>query len=118
MNETRVVDANRASYDVYIGTLDKEAGRLPTKWSNIYKVGEDGTHKECVDKYAFYILARPDLVLALPELRGKRLGCNCPGGYAGERCHGDVLIGMLDRYESGEFDKALSEHFARKEVGV
>jgi hypothetical protein len=75
----------------------------PTKWGNPYCV--EGmkskypciylpTLEEVLIEYEKYIRSRPDLIAALPELRGKRLGCWC----APEPCHGDVLIRLLDEY--------------------
>lgn len=81
---TRVVHCKRERYDVYIGR--------PSKWGNPYKIGRDGSRAEVVEKYRAYILSRPDLLAALPELRGKTLGCWC-GPLA---CHGDVLAELAD----------------------
>jgi hypothetical protein len=51
------------------------------------------TRDEAVNKYREYILGRPDLLALLPTLKGKRLGCWC---RASQRCHGDVLIELID----------------------
>jgi hypothetical protein len=39
------------------------------------------------------VVAQPELMSSLEELRSKRLGCWC----APKACHGDVLIELLDR---------------------
>lgn len=77
--ETTVVHCKRQSYDVYIGR--------PSKWGNPFTIGKDGTREEVIAKYLEYILNNDELMDALPELKGKRLGCWC----APLLCHGDVL---------------------------
>ena len=79
-----VVHKNRARYDVYIGR--------PTKWGNPFKIGSDGTRNEVIGKYAAWLTQQPELLAALPELRGKTLGCWC----APEACHGDVLAALAN----------------------
>ncbi len=74
-----VVHCKRSLYDVYIGR--------PSKWGNPFVVGRDGTREDVIKKYREYLLSNPDLMKALPELRGKVLGCWC----APLACHGDVL---------------------------
>jgi hypothetical protein len=83
----RIVHCKRAKYDVYIGR--------PSKWGNPFEIGRDGTREEVVAKYRHWILGRPDLLRALPEIRGKVLGCWC----APKACHGDVLIDLAGRYD-------------------
>ena len=39
------------------------------------------------------MMGQPALLAALPELRGKRLGCWC----APQACHGDVLAQLADQ---------------------
>ena len=76
---TRVVHCKRERHDVYIGR--------PSKWGNPFVIGRDGSREQVIAKYRTWVLARPELVAALPELRGKTLGCWC----APQACHGDVL---------------------------
>jgi uncharacterized protein DUF4326 len=80
---TRVVHCRRDRYDVYIGR--------PSKWGNPYVIGRDGTREQVIAKYRAWVLRRPELVAALPELRGKVLGCWC----APQPCHGDVLVDLV-----------------------
>jgi len=75
-----VVHCKREPFDVYIGR--------PSKWGNPFVVGVDGSRDEVIEKYEEWILNQQELVAALPELRGKVLGCWC----APLSCHGDVLI--------------------------
>ena len=84
METTRVVNIRYGNpYDVLI---DRR-----TKWGNPFRVGSDGTRKECIAKYREWIVTQPDLLASLYELKGKRLGCWC----APLPCHGDVLVEMV-----------------------
>ncbi len=86
MNNCKVVHCNKEPYDVYIGR--------GSRWGNPFRIGKDGTRDEVLEKYRQYILANPDLILHLPELLGKTLGCWCKP----LRCHGDILNEILERY--------------------
>lgn len=74
-----IVHCKRALYDIYIGR--------PSKWGNPYSIGRDGTREEVIAKFERYLLASPALLAALPELKGKILGCWCKP----KPCHGDIL---------------------------
>lgn len=87
---TRVVHCEREPYDVYIG-----AG---SKWASPFKLGEDGTHGIVLRKYRRHVIDQVPLRAALPELRGKVLGCTCP-----PPCYGDVLVDLVDVQERYEF---------------
>ena len=66
---------------VYIGR--------PSPWGNPFVIGKDGTREQVVEKFAEWILNKPELVLrAKEELRGKDLVCYC----APKMCHGDILL--------------------------
>ena len=92
--ETKVVHCKRDDYDVYIAR--------PSKWGNPfshlpntlaeYKVA---TREEALTKYREWILTQPDLMAALPELKGKTLGCWCKP----KTCHGDILVELLEKYD-------------------
>lgn len=87
----RVVHCKRAAYDVYIGRAN---GILPqSKWANPWVIGKDGTRAEVIARYEAWIKTQPDLMAALPELRGKVLGCWCAPDHD---CHGHVLTRLLD----------------------
>ena len=81
---TTVVNRRDSEFDVYIGR--------PSKWGNPFKIGRDGSRRKGIDLYRTWIQATPELMAALDELRGRRLGCWC----APLPCHGDVLVEMLD----------------------
>lgn len=93
MSETlpgRVVHCKRERYDVYIGR--------PSKWGNPFEIGRDGRNREqVIAKYREWIQTQPDLMAALPELRGKVLGCWC----APRSCHGDVLVELAGTEDAG-----------------
>ena len=82
--KTHVVHCKRDTYDVYIGR--------PSKWGNPFAIGADGTREQVIEKYRRWLIAQPALMAALPELRGKTLGCWC----APQACHGDVLADLAD----------------------
>lgn len=64
-----------------------------SKWGNPFILNENTTRKEVVKKYEIYLLANPDLLKALYELKGKDLVCYC----APKECHGDVLLKYSDK---------------------
>jgi hypothetical protein len=94
-----VVHCKRERYDVYVGR--------PSKWGNPfshipnavvqgktrtlarYRVA---TRAEAVAAYEAWIQTQPELMAALPELRGKVLGCWC----APLPCHGEVLARLAN----------------------
>ena len=79
-----VVHCRRSPFDVYIGR--------PSKWGNPFIIGRDGERDEVIEKYRRWIQTQPRLLQALPELRGKVLGCWC----APKPCHGDVLLELAN----------------------
>lgn len=74
-----VVNIRKDPYDVYIGR--------PSRWGNPYLIGRDGNRSEVIALYKLYLLDNTELMNALPELKGKVLGCYCKPA----ECHGDVL---------------------------
>ena len=74
-----VVHCKKERFDIYIGR--------PSKWGNPFEIGKDGSREEVIAKYRDYIMLKPELLAALPELKGKVLGCWC----SPLACHGDVL---------------------------
>ena len=80
---TRVVNLRHEEYDVLIAR--------PSKWGNPFRIGRDGNRDQVIKMYEVHVRRRPDLLAALPELAGRRLGCHCKP----EACHGDVLLKLL-----------------------
>ncbi len=99
MSGERVVHCKREPYDVYIGRAAGPRG----KWGNPWVIGPDGTRDEVIARYAEWIKTQPEMMDALPELRGKVLGCFC---YP-LACHGNVLISLLTELDGNE--KAAQE---------
>jgi hypothetical protein len=80
---SRVVHCRKEPFDVYIGR--------PSMWGNPFKIGVHGSREEVLKKYEEYVRNEPLLMEALPELRGKVLGCWCHP----LPCHGDVLVKLI-----------------------
>lgn len=89
MNKTTVVHCKKNPYDVYIGR--------GSKWGNPFILGKDGDRQTVINKYEKYLNDNPSLLLALPELQGKILGCWCKP----LACHGDILA----KYADSSFQK-------------
>ena len=90
---------------VYIGGKVNQGGWrvAASKWANPFPMDtpatpsrpgqqRDGTREEVIAKYRTYLLGNAELMAALPELRGKVLGCWCTP----QACHGDVLAELAD----------------------
>ena len=84
MTTTRVVHLRREPYDVRI---DRRS-----RWGNPFRIPHDGDRNEVIAKFRDYVLAEPDLLNSLDQLRGKTLGCWCKP----LACHGDVLAVLAD----------------------
>jgi hypothetical protein len=82
--------SKRQPNQVYVGRYYPGWGS--SKWGNPFKPGRDGTLDECIEKYRAYVLQKPKLMAALPEIRGMDLVCSC----APDRCHGDVLLELAN----------------------
>ncbi len=82
---TRVVHCKKESYDVYIGR--------PSKWGNPFPLKKEKNREKVIEQYREHLLTRKDLLEAIPELKGKVLGCWC----APKPCHGDVLAEMAEK---------------------
>jgi hypothetical protein len=81
---------------VYIGRESKRAkpSRKESKWHNPFRVPQDvATNDEAVALYRDYLLAKPELLSRIEELRGKLLVCWC---YP-KSCHGNVLVELLEK---------------------
>lgn len=100
---TRVVRLKRSKgkvvqgCDVYIGRAVERGGwNLPqSKWHNPFTVSSCGSVAEAVSRFETYIRGKPELLAALPELRGRVLGCWCKNSPS-DPCHGDVLVRLLN----------------------
>lgn len=82
----KVVHCKIMPYDVYVGR--------PSKWGNPFSHLNDtlaefkvASRDKAVERYEGWLKEQPELMAALPELRGKILGCWC----APLPCHADIL---------------------------
>jgi hypothetical protein len=87
---TRVVKVTEEKCDVYIGR--------PSKWGNPFRIGGQLKRDRAIELYERYVRITPHLLTALPELKGKVLGCHC----APLPCHGDVLVKLIKEMEDGQ----------------
>jgi hypothetical protein len=105
MPETRVVNIKSGEpFDVYIGRFHRTPryGLMPrSKWHNPDKAARSKPVEQARAEYRAHVLSRPDLVAALCELKGKRIGCWC----APEFCHGQVLVELVREFCGGETDE-------------
>jgi hypothetical protein len=90
-------DARMPPDSVYVGreVRDKRKGAVrfrESRWFNPFKIGRNGSREEFIAKYRVRLLRQPDLMVALPELRGKDLVC----WSAPDACHGDVLLELAN----------------------
>lgn len=107
---TRVVHVNdNVEGAVYIGRANGREGLAVSPFANPYRLvdGSVTDRAKVVIQYEVWLLRdRRELLATLPELRGKALACWCR--HDGEeqtpanRCHGDVLVGLLEEYSDEE----------------
>lgn len=91
--------------NVYIGRKNivfVDGSRFPkvdSIWANPYKIGKDGDLDTVINKYEEYIESKikndGHYLNELMKLKGKNLGCWCKP----DRCHGDILIKLINKYE-------------------
>jgi len=92
--KTTVVHNQHDEYDVYIGRAVPEYGLEGSKWGNPFVMADesDDERERVIAEYREWIVAQPELMASLGELRGLRLGCWC----APKRCHGNVLVELME----------------------
>jgi hypothetical protein len=92
--KTTVVHNLHDEYDVYIGREVPEHGIPSSKWGNPFVLEDDSDAERdrVLAIYREWIVKQPELMGALEELQGLRLGCWC----APKDCHGDVLAELAD----------------------
>lgn len=83
----------------------------PSKWGNPFEIGPRCTREQAITKYEVYIRRRQDLLAALHELVGKRLGCYC----SPLPCHGDVLVKLITEQQEPMQLRELHETLTRIE---
>jgi hypothetical protein len=80
----QVVHCKHEAYDVYIGR--------PSKWGNPFVTPRDGTREQVIAQYREWVVRQTKLMDALPEIKGKILGCWC----SPRPCHGDILVELAN----------------------
>ncbi len=90
MSHPLVAHCKQSNFDVYVGR--------PTKWGNPFVIGPDGSRAQVIAKYRQWLPLQAHLMQALPELRGKVLGCYC----APQPCHADVLAELANQGHEGQ----------------
>jgi hypothetical protein len=98
--KTTVVHCRKEPYDLYIGRRVGRFGLPQSRWANPFPLAM-GTREEVIEAFRTHLMSRPDLLAALPELKGKRLGCWCAplGGVTADDpliCHGQVIAQLTD----------------------
>lgn len=90
--KTFVTNVKTDNYDIYVGR--------GSKWGNPFSHLKQSSAKwhvssrdEAIDSYAKWIQTQPELVAALPELKGKILGCWCKP----KRCHAEILAKLANK---------------------
>jgi len=69
-----------------------------SEWHNPFKISKDMTRDQCLRKYKKYLIEKlkdNECLERFKKLRGKNLGCWCKP----EKCHGDIIIKLLDDME-------------------
>lgn len=79
-----VVHCRKAKYDVLVDRT--------TKWGNPFFMRNESQREEVIRKYKEWIKTQPELLAALPELKGKVLACWC----APKSCHADILAELAN----------------------
>jgi hypothetical protein len=103
---TTVVNVRESEFDVYIGRKNRSVGLPASKWANRFRIGPGCTREQAIARYREDFPSHPELVAAVRELRGKRLGCWCKEPHREVACHGDFLaeqanaIPVCGRYPS------------------
>ncbi len=95
--ETRVVNAkyfvdNRVDPRIYIGRKHTRFSE-GSIWANPFPITASTPREMALEKYRNYVLRSKKLMRKIDLLRGKILVCWC----APKRCHGDVLIEILNK---------------------
>lgn len=74
-----------------------------SKWANPFTIKSCGSAQNAVEKYRKYILQQHHLLMDIPELEGKVLGCWCKEKPT-DVCHGDVLVELVEKWKNGSLN--------------
>ena len=87
---TRVVHVRKEEFDIYIGRAFAEFAE--SEWHNPFRIRPGFGRKEVIQEFKAYLLAHPELMVKLKDVKGKTLGCWCKP----KACHGDVIAELAD----------------------
>ena len=90
MNYNSLADWLQDPKHIYIGRANKYLNINASKWANPFSVEKYGREK-ALEMYENYI-RESDLLKEIKELKGCILGCWC----APKKCHGDILIKLMN----------------------
>jgi hypothetical protein len=90
----RVVHVRDAPFEIYIGCAFLEFAA--SRWGNPFPLRRESGRKIVLRRYVEYLLAEPDLLVDVRELRGKTLGCWCRRPGHDVLCHGLVLLALAE----------------------
>jgi hypothetical protein len=83
---------------IYIGRYNSMIkGADHSFWHNPFTLKHYGRDK-CLEMYKNYVLNNTEMLSRIKELDGKILGCWCHP----EKCHGDILIEILNQVKEKE----------------
>ena len=90
---TEVVNIkHNPNYDIYCGRANRHYNLPQSKWANPFPITPTFSREAAIEKYRLWINSRPELLRALPELKGKVLGCWC----VPEKCHAQTLAELCE----------------------
>lgn len=71
---------------------------IPSEYGNPFVIGRDGSRKQVIEQYKFWVLNQPKLIRKIrSELKGKSVVCFC----SPKACHGDIII-KIANYSGGK----------------
>jgi len=94
-------------YDIYIGRLNKWMDLPESKWRNPFVLERESDRRAVLAQHMKYMLSRPDLIAALPELKGKTLACWCTP----KLCHGHNLIDLYNEFVNDDGTVDMEKYF-------
>lgn len=87
---TTVVNILKDKYDV--------DGARSGKWGNPFFIGRDGSRVEVVRRHRWWLMEQLHLLIQLPELKNKRVGCYC----CPKLCHVNNLADLATTWNGGD----------------
>lgn len=100
-------------YDVYVGRGSKWGNPFSHRPSRVAGTIYVKDRAEAVRRHAEWIRTQPQLLAAIPELRGKILGCHCGEN---DPCHAKTLADLADAITPEEVVEALKKGAAERQA--